>query len=69
MALRDRLLVYYPNITLCDSGCKNTGVNLTSMMAICECKFKELTDEEIDEEDNIYKDVVNEVNKILDEVN
>ena len=31
--------------------------------------LKELTNEETDEEDNIYKDVVNEVNKILDEVN
>ena len=69
VALRDRLLIYYPNITLCDSGCKNAGVNLSSMMAICECKFKELTDEEDDENDNIYKDVVKEVNKILSEVN
>ena len=69
VALRDRLLVYYPNITLCDSGCKNTGVNLTSMMAICECKFKELTNEENEENENIYKDVVNEVNKILNQVN
>ena len=69
VALRDRLLVYYPNITLCDSGCKNTGVNLTSMMAICECKFKELTDEENEGDENIYKDVVNEVNKILNQIN
>ena len=69
VALRDRLLIYYPNITLCDSGCKNAGVNLSSMMAICECKFKELTDEKDDENDNIYKDVVKEVNKILSEVN
>ena len=69
VALRDRLLVYYPNITLCDAGCKNTGVNLTSMMAICECKFKEMTDEENEGDENIYKEVVNEVNKILNQVN
>ena len=69
VALRDRLLVYYPNITLCDAGCKNTGVNLTTMTAICECKFKNLTLDELEYEDNIYRDVVNEVNKILSQVN
>ena len=45
----------------------NTGVNLTSMMAICECKFKEITDEEDD--DNIYKEVVDQFNEILNQVN
>ena len=69
VALRDRLLVYYPNITLCDQGCLNRGVNLTSMMALCECKYKDLNDENKDENNNIYKDVVNTVNKILDQVN
>ena len=49
VALKDRLLIYYPNITLCDSGCKNTGVNLTSMMAICECKFKEISNNDTEE--------------------
>ena len=68
VALKDRLLIYYPNITLCDSGCKNTGVNLTSMMAICECKFKEITDEE-DYDDNVYEVVVYQFNEILNQVN
>ena len=31
VALRDRLLVYYPNITLCDSGCDIYGVNYMHM--------------------------------------
>ena len=69
IALRDRLLVYYPNITLCDQGCKNKGVNLTSMMALCECKFKDLNEENTDEDTNIYKEAVNTVNKILEQVN
>ena len=69
VALKDRLLAYYPNITLCDSGCTSVGVNLTTMTSICKCKFKNLTELEFDIEDNIYKDVVNEVNKILSQVN
>ena len=69
VALRDRLLIYYPNITLCDSGCTNKGVNLTSMMAICECKFKEITDDDTEEDDNLYKEVINQFNEILNQVN
>ena len=37
--LQDRLKTFYPNITLCDDGCRNRGVNLTSMEAKCECTF------------------------------
>ena len=67
--MRDRLLIYYPNITLCDSGFTNTGVNLTSMTAICECKYKELTEDDTDIVDNIYKETMNEVYEILNQIN
>ena len=69
VALRDRLLIYYPNITLCDSGCNNAGVNLTSMMAICECKYKEMTDEDNEYNNNLYESAVNEVFNILNQIN
>ena len=69
IALRDRLLIYYPNITLCDSGCTNAGVNLTAMTAICVCKYKELTEDDTDEVGNIYKEAVNEVYDILNKIN
>ena len=69
VALNDRLLVYYPNITLCDSGCQNTGVNLTAMTAICECKYKEMTEEEMEESILIYEFAINEVYNILNQIN
>ena len=40
--LKDRVLTYYPNVTLCDEGCEMKGVNLTTMESICECKFSDL---------------------------
>ena len=43
--LKERLLLFYPNVTLCDGNCNNIGVNLTTMKALCECKFKEIVDE------------------------
>ena len=69
VALNDRLLIYYPNITLCDSGCTNNGVNLTSMTAICECKFKAMTDEETEDNENIYQIAVNEFYFFLNQIN
>ena len=43
--LKERILIFYPNVTLCEDGCKNIGVNLTSMKAICECTLKNLLNE------------------------
>ena len=40
--LKVRLQLFYPNISFCEEGCNNIGVNLTSMKAICECKLKNL---------------------------
>jgi len=69
VALRDRLLVYYPNITLCDSGCTIYGVNLTSITAICKCTYKEMTEDNENDEINIYEAAVKEVYNILDQIN
>ena len=43
ITLPDRLETFYPNVSLCDSGCESKGVNLTTMMAICSCEFKDIT--------------------------
>ena len=69
IAIKDRLLAFYPNISLCDSSCTNVGINLTEMSVICECKYKDFLKDNSDEEDNIYTDVVNTVSDIFNEVN
>ena len=43
--LKERILIFYPNVTLCEDGCKDIGVNLTSMKAICECTLRDLLNE------------------------
>ena len=35
--LKDRILSFYPNISLCEDECISKGVNLTTMESICEC--------------------------------
>ena len=43
--LKERILIFYPNVTLCDDSCNNIGVNLTSMKAICGCRLQEILHE------------------------
>ena len=42
--LKDRILSFYPNISLCDSGCNYKGVNLETFEAECECKINNFVD-------------------------
>ena len=40
--LKDRLKLFFPNITLCDQGCFTKGVNLTTFKSICQCALNDL---------------------------
>ena len=43
IALKDRLNLFFPNVSLCDSGCIQTSVDLENYTANCECKFKDIS--------------------------
>ena len=43
IALRDRVREAYPNATLCEEGCRNSGINLGDMTATCDCTFHDIT--------------------------
>ncbi len=45
--VKDRLKLFYPNITLCDEGCFIKGVNLTSWKANCQCALNNLVNNNI----------------------
>ena len=38
----DRLNKYFPNITLCETGCTPNGMNLTSFEVNCKCEFSDI---------------------------
>ena len=40
--VKDRIKLFFPNITLCDEGCNIKGINLTNWKAICECTLNNL---------------------------
>ena len=41
IALKDRMLEFFPNISLCEEGCELTGLNMTTITAICDCFLNE----------------------------
>ena len=65
ITLRDRLLDYYPNITLCNEGCFCEGINLTTMMALCQCKFTEILSENIFSENAFVSKISDEIIEII----
>ena len=44
--LKDRILEYFPNITLCEEGYDLLGINMSTITAICECFYSEAKNEE-----------------------
>ena len=72
--LQDRIRTFYPNITLCDSGCKKKGINMTSLEAECECMFQDLLNKKILQNeligDNLLvKEALQEVMDIISNLN
>ena len=42
--LRDRILSFYPNISVCDNGCTYKRINLETLKADCECIINNFID-------------------------
>ena len=63
--LKDRILTYYPNITLCDDGCNVKGVDLDSMESICECKFNDIINSEFFGGNAFVENALGEITDLL----
>ena len=66
--LKARITAFFPNITLCDAGCENVGVDLTEMKAKCECKFIDLVNVDF-MGDNLYTKTITDIIDIISELN
>ena len=67
--LEDRLLAFYPNVTLCDPGCQNEGVNLEDMSAKCKCKFNDLANNDLLKENVLISSLVDEALEFINSSN
>ena len=69
VAMKDRVKLFYPNITLCENGCNIKGINITTMKAECECKLDNLMNNNILSNNVWYQAQVKEIEEILSEIN
>ena len=69
IALKDRILEFFPNITLCDDGCDLIGVNLTSLTSICQCYYIEEKREKNLKEKVLEKSEISYIEEIINSSN
>ena len=67
--VKDRLELFFPNITLCDEGCNIKGVNLTSWKALCECTLNNLMNNNLFGNNLLVQNSLGEVQDILTKTN
>ena len=67
--LDDRIKDFFPNATLCDEGCKYTGINLEDMTATCDCKFNDIANNAIIKDNAILDSMLGEVFDIINSSN
>jgi hypothetical protein len=66
--LKDRISVFFPNITLCDKDCHNIGVDLKTLKAKCQCNFIDLTSSNL-LANSLYKEYLKDVVDLIDSLN
>ena len=69
ITLKDRITLFFPNITLCENGCQIKGMNIETMRAICECKFNDIINSNIFSNSAFYRSQVGQIQEILSETN
>ena len=69
MALKDRIKETYVNVTLCDDGCINTGIDLVNKVATCDCKFNAVTNNDFIHENAAIEYLVGEFFDIINSSN
>ena len=66
IALKDRALVYFPNISLCENDCNLKGINITTFRAICECSY---SNNNLLKNNAIYKNEIGQIEELLNSIN
>ena len=65
--MKDRISAFYQNITLCNEGCLNKGVDLENLKAKCECIFNDIKNNNL--MNNLYGQAVAEVMDVISSLN
>ena len=63
--LSERISTVYPDVTLCDDGCTMNGIDLETMTASCDCKFNDISNNNIIKDNALLESAVGEVFDII----
>ena len=69
IALKDRIQLFYPNVSLCDTGCENVGINLDGMSAKCNCKFNDIANNNLIKDNVLLNNLLDSAFEIINESN
>ena len=69
IALKDRVSIFFPNISLCENGCQIKSINLTSLKANCECKINKLIGNDIFAGNILYENQLDEIDSLIRQTN
>ena len=67
--LSERIKNIFPNITLCNDGCQNDRINLEEMTATCNCKFNDITHNQVIEDNAVLNNMVGEIFDLINSSN
>ena len=67
--LNDRIKDLFPNATLCDKGCTNSGINLADMTVSCDCSFNDIQNNAILKDNEFVNSVIGNVFDIINSSN
>ena len=67
--LKDRIKLFFPNITLCENHCEIKGINLTTLKSICECKLNKLLNSDFFGNNFFLKNELGEIQNLLNAIN
>ena len=67
--LNDRIATVYPDIPLCDEGCRINGIDLETMTSSCDCKFNDISNSNIIKDNALLENVMGEVFDIINASN
>ena len=67
--LNDRIATVYPDIPLCDEGCRINRIDLDTMTSSCDCKFNDISNSNIIKDNALLENVMGEVFDIINASN
>jgi hypothetical protein len=67
--LKDRVRLFFPNISLCEDNCQIKGINMTTFKSICECKFDKIFNSDFFGNNFLIKNEFKEIENTLKSTN